>query len=152
MALANEKMPMKQLLAMRQKQREREAAERQFLEEIGAFVPRKAAGSGNKRRKSAAAFAHKKTFDRSGLADSVGSGERALTPALGKERGGTLRLSAYDIDTVLRPHVVAERKAARRATLEGRPAEARRGNAQNRAFARKLARRKNKAGGKKRKR
>ena len=110
-------MPLKQLLAMRKKQREREAEERQFLQEIGAYVApaRKQRG----KRKSDAEYVHKKLFDRSGLADTVGSGDRGLKPSVGKFRDGTLRISSYDTDKVLRPEKVAAQRAARKAALEG---------------------------------
>ena len=82
---------------------------RSQLLEIGAYVaPKK-----SKSLRSFDDFRKQRLFDTSGMANSVGRGERGLKTNVGRYASGVLTVSKRDIERVLTPEAVTARKQAR---------------------------------------
>ncbi len=110
--------PVKQKIGRRQAFEQHEqfkkeaAAKREAAQEMGVYVK----GPDERKRKDAAYEAHRRLFDFSGLANTVGSGERALRPTIGRSlSNGMLSISKRDIERVSNPAAFSARKAMREA-------------------------------------
>jgi hypothetical protein len=143
---ATERFPPKLRFAIDKKNKELAVEKRVRAQELGVYVK----PVDERKRAENIYEKHRRLFDRSGLANTVGSGERQLKPHIGRTlKNGMVHISKREIERVEDPIAFAAKHKIRDPLLRGEKAKKRPGNSNG---ARKFGGKKKMGGkGKKRK-
>lgn len=143
---ATERFPPKLRFAIDKKNKELAVEKRLRAQELGVYV--KPADEG--KRAERIYENHRRVFDRSGLANTVGRGERQLKPHIGRTlKNGMVHISAREIERVSDPAAYAAKYKIREPQLRGEKFTKRPANSNASGGRKKRFGGKKKVGGKK---